>query len=60
MNPQTFFENFDTIAEAPNGVQKLRELILQLSVQGKLVPQDNREESFIELGATRLALLISS
>jgi len=44
MNQETFFENFELLAEAPNGVQKLRELILQLAVQGKLVPQDQNNE----------------
>ncbi|MEH2355956.1 restriction endonuclease subunit S [Nostoc sp.] len=45
MNLETFFEKFELFAEAPNGVQKLRELILQLAVQGKLVPQDPSDES---------------
>ena len=40
----TFFDNFAELADAPNGVQKLRELILQLAVQGKLVPQDIADE----------------
>lgn len=39
MRLETFFENFELLADAPNGVQKLRELLLQLAVQGKLVPQ---------------------
>jgi type I restriction enzyme, S subunit len=44
MDLQLFFDNFDVIAAAPNGVRKLRELILQLAVRGKLVPQDAADE----------------
>jgi len=43
------FEQFDTLTEAPNGIQKLRELILQLAVQGKLVEQDPNDEPACEL-----------
>ncbi|GAX61580.1 restriction endonuclease S subunit [Candidatus Scalindua japonica] len=38
------FYHFDKLAEAPGGVKKLRDLILQLAVQGKLVPQDSKDE----------------
>lgn len=38
------FSSFDVIAQAPQGVAKLRELILTLAVQGKLVPQDPADE----------------
>lgn len=44
MKLEAFFENFELLADAPNGVQKLRELILQLAVMGKLVPQDPNDE----------------
>ena len=40
MNMEIFSKNFEFLADAPNSVQKLREVILQLAVQGKLVAQD--------------------
>lgn len=44
MRLESFFENFEQLAAVPNGMQKLRELILQLAVQGKLMPQDPNDE----------------
>ena len=41
--------HFDLIAQAPGGVARLRELILTLAVQGKLVPQDPSDEPTSEL-----------
>ena len=38
------FDNFETLADAPNGIKKIRETILQLAVQSKLVPQNPNDE----------------
>jgi type I restriction enzyme S subunit len=43
MKLETFFEKFDQFVEAPDAVGKLRELILRLAMQGKLVRQDPEE-----------------
>ncbi|MBE9130246.1 restriction endonuclease subunit S, partial [Coleofasciculus sp. LEGE 07081] len=40
---------FDTAFAAPDGVKRLRELILSLAMRGKLVPQDGREQPAREL-----------
>ncbi|KAF5428557.1 type I restriction enzyme, S subunit [Candidatus Methanomarinus sp.] len=45
MIKKTFFENFELLADAPNGVQKLRELILNMAIQGKLLPQNLDDKS---------------
>ena len=37
MNAQSFLENFGHLANAPDGVEKLRELLLCLAMQGRLV-----------------------
>lgn len=42
-------QHFELMATAPGGVARLRELILTLAVQGKLVPQDPRDEPASEL-----------
>ncbi|MCO7633077.1 restriction endonuclease subunit S [Pseudomonas guariconensis] len=41
--------NLPLLAGAPNGIKKLRELILELAVRGKLVPQDPSDEPASEL-----------
>ena len=37
MTPQEFLDEFGTLAESAEGVPKLRELVLELAVRGKLV-----------------------
>ncbi|MBF0214661.1 MAG: restriction endonuclease subunit S [Magnetococcales bacterium] len=44
MTPKTFLENFGHLSGTPGAVKRLRALILQLAVQGKLVPQDPNDE----------------
>jgi type I restriction enzyme, S subunit len=40
MDAETFLANFEAVADAPGGVQRLRDLILDLGVRGRLVEQD--------------------
>ena len=42
-------ENLPLLAASPKGIQKLRELILELAVRGKLAPQDPNDEPASEL-----------
>jgi len=42
-------DNLPLLAGAPVGIKKLRELILELAVRGKLVPQDPNDEPASEL-----------
>lgn len=49
MNLEIFFEKFNLFADAPDAVAKMRELVLALAVQGKLVEQDASDEPAKEL-----------
>ncbi|WP_458717903.1 restriction endonuclease subunit S [Pseudomonas gregormendelii] len=42
-------DSLPMLTGAPNGIKKLRELILELAVRGKLVPQDPSDEPASEL-----------
>lgn len=41
--------HFDTAFDAPNGIKRLRELILTLAMQGKIVPQSPKDQPTNEL-----------
>ncbi len=49
MTPHDLLANFEVLAEAPNGIQRLRELVLELAVRGKLVEQNPGDEPAIVL-----------
>ena len=49
MTPHDLLANFEVLAEAPNGIQRLRELVLELAVRGKLVEQNAGDEPASEL-----------
>ena len=49
MNAAGLLEHYERIADAPDAVAKLRRLILQLAVRGKLVVQDLNHEPASEL-----------
>lgn len=44
MSSKVLLQQLDVMVEAPNGVENLRDLILELAVRGKLVSQDSSDE----------------
>jgi type I restriction enzyme, S subunit len=46
---QFVVDNFETVFQTPESMQELRNVILQLAIEGKLVPQDNSDEPASEL-----------
>ncbi len=62
MTLETFFERFDQFADAPDSVAKIRALVLQLAVQGKLIeqiPTDEPADKLVELIRKNKRRLIS-
>ena len=49
MNADRLLDHYEKIADAPDAVQRLRRLILDLAVRGKLVEQDPNDEPAAEL-----------
>ncbi len=44
MKLETFFEKFDQLAYNPDAVAKIRDLVLELAITGKLLLQNNQDE----------------
>jgi type I restriction enzyme, S subunit len=49
MNAERLLQHFDRISEVPNAIPRLRQIVLELAVRGKLVPQDTGDEPVAEL-----------
>ena len=49
MNPAQLLAHFDRISDAPDGVPRLRQFILELAVRGKLVDRDPKDEPASDL-----------
>jgi len=43
MNADTLLKNFEILAEAPGGIDRLREIVLSLAVHGRLLSEWNRK-----------------
>lgn len=49
MNTDRLLRQYETIADAPDAIARLRWFVLDLAVRGKLVPQDPKDEPASEL-----------
>lgn len=49
MNAERLLAHYERIADAPDAIARLRRVILDLAVRGKLVPQDPKDEPASEL-----------
>ena len=56
MKLETFFEKFNQFADAPDAVVKLRELVLESAIRGRLVPPNASDEPASEL-LKRMAII---
>ena len=51
MNQTQLLQHFDTLAETPDAVAKLRGLILEIAIQGRLSTRNPKDEPVSELVA---------
>jgi len=52
MNPEMLLEHFDRISDTPDAIPQLRRFVLELAVRGKLVQQNDADDSASELVST--------
>ena len=52
MTRATFFKHFELLAGQPDAVAKMRELVLQLAIQGKLLVCDPKDTTARRIPAT--------
>lgn len=61
MTLETFFKKFDQLVDTPDAVSKMRRLVRQLAVQGRLVQQDPGDEPaeqlFAKISADKVSFL---
>jgi type I restriction enzyme, S subunit len=63
VTPHDLIAAFETIADSPEGINRLRELVLQLAMRGKLVPQnlkDHPADLLLEQVAKERARLVKT
>jgi type I restriction enzyme S subunit len=53
MTPQEFMLNFGTLADAPGGVGRLRDLVLELAVLGRLPVSRSKDNAEVQVRASR-------
>src|SRR6056297_1482133 len=49
MNAERLLEVYERVSEAPDAIARLRRFVLDLAVRGKLVPQNDGDETALEL-----------
>src|ERR1043165_10122983 len=57
MDRAQLVQHFDTLAETPESVEKLRKLVLDFAFRGRLVPQNPRDDPATQLAERAKAVV---
>ena len=60
MDRAQLLEHFETLAETPEAIQKLRKLVLDFAIRGRLVPQNPKDAPAIQLVELAKAVLATN